>query len=207
MPDRTGMLAGAADPLGALPGGWIFGIGRDGELEDYAERVIGLSDAELAAWLDARSEQDLADLVNAMDGSDRTRLLSFLAANAPTLMLPKLISAIPELNPSPGAGVGWGFPGGSSSLYSTDPDHQWIGDANQNDVGDCWFLSTLAGVVQNDSSWVSEHVVPNDNGTVTVYLYDDDGNRVPVTVPRSYLPMTDRTCTGRVTCVATWTVL
>lgn len=63
----------------------------------------------------------------------------------------------------------------------------WM-DVNQQGYGDCWMLANLLAVVHEDPSWPAEHVVDNGDGTVTVTLYDHDGNPREVTVTDD-LPM------------------
>lgn len=180
-PEREGLLVTSASPLGPLPDGGFMGWGRDGELRDYAERLMGLSPEDLARWLDHHGPEDLAALAAVLDDEARQRLITYLLTTAPALLLPKVLAGVPEAVPHPGDGVGWELPG--APLYPEDVEgHDWLQDINQRGYGDCWYLATLAGIVQRDPGWVQENVVMNDNGTVTVYLYDDDGNRIPVTV-------------------------
>ena len=64
------------------------------------------------------------------------------------------------------------------------PHEPSIEDVNQGKLGDCWFMATLAAVVENDPSFIKKSM--KDNGaTVTVRLFDDSGSAVFITVDKS----------------------
>ncbi|MBP3198698.1 MAG: hypothetical protein J6N21_17075 [Butyrivibrio sp.] len=64
------------------------------------------------------------------------------------------------------------------------PHEPSIEDINQGNLGDCWFMSTLAAVVENDPSFIKKSM--KDNGdTVTVRLFDNKGSAVYITVDKS----------------------
>ena len=166
-------------PLGEIPEGfWL-------ERNKYIEDLMELSDDELNDWLASTSREEIERLFDGLDQPMRAILLDRLMRDADPLLLPKIVDAVPGAQPNPGDGAGWTTPGsgGDLPIFPEDVEgHDWMNDINQGSYGDCWYLATLAGVVDEDPDWVQNHVVPNANGTVTVYLYDDKGNRVPVTV-------------------------
>lgn len=51
------------------------------------------------------------------------------------------------------------------------PHPPCIQDVVQGDLGDCYFLSALASVVENDPSFIQKSMRENPDGTVTVRLY------------------------------------
>lgn len=69
-----------------------------------------------------------------------------------------------------------------------DPDVE--ADIAMGQVGDCWFMASLAAVTEQDPDFPREHIRQNPNGTYTVTLYDKSGKPVEVTVDNK-LPMDD----------------
>lgn len=69
-------------------------------------------------------------------------------------------------------------------LPPADIDAATIEDINQGEIGDCWFLASIAAEMTADPDFVKKHMVANDNGTYTVTFYKD-GKPVRVTVDSS----------------------
>ena len=65
-------------------------------------------------------------------------------------------------------------------LFGDDPSHL---DVDQGMVGDCWMQAKMAALMlDGTSTWAQDHVRENANGTITVTMYDDDGNPHDVVV-------------------------
>ncbi len=67
----------------------------------------------------------------------------------------------------------------SQALYGGRDQQPSPDDVRQGALGDCWFLSALAGVAQNDPAAVRRMVRSNPDGTFTISFPGRD----PVTVP------------------------
>ncbi|MFI0896977.1 C2 family cysteine protease [Streptomyces sp. NPDC020983] len=63
-------------------------------------------------------------------------------------------------------------------------------DISMGQVGDCWFMASLAAVTEQDPDFPRRHIRENPNGTYTVTLYDKSGKPVEVTVDNK-MPMND----------------
>ncbi|MGY2873407.1 hypothetical protein ACVW00_000597 [Marmoricola sp. URHA0025 HA25] len=71
-----------------------------------------------------------------------------------------------------------------AELPPADIDAATVEDINQGEIGDCWFLASIAAEMTGDPDFVRNHMVANDNGTYTVTFYKD-GKPVEVTVDSS----------------------
>lgn len=170
-------------------GSFEFNGNRD-ELQQIAEVIAGLSPAERDAFLAQLSDEDLrtwrqylrgtSDVLWNADGLPRwdrldldTSLLSAVSGET----VNRLTEAWPQLQPTPPDGSEYAKPGGPPD----DGTRNWQ-DINQGGVGDCWALATLAGQGKNAPSFYDQMLQQNANGTVSVRLYDDEGNAHRVTV-------------------------
>lgn len=52
----------------------------------------------------------------------------------------------------------------------------------QGEIGDCWFLAPLAGVVERDPDFIRRHMHQNSDGSWSVKMYGEDGNPIIYTV-------------------------
>ena len=78
----------------------------------------------------------------------------------------------------------WGDPP-PGGLFRLDGDGNPIvsaGDVDQGMVGNCWMQAKMAALAQEHPDWVTEHIWQNANGTISVKMYDDDGNPHVVTI-------------------------
>ena len=57
-----------------------------------------------------------------------------------------------------------------------------IGDINQGGYGDCFFLAGLAGLAQNDPSFVESAIISDANGIYSVRFFDSSGQANWVTI-------------------------
>ncbi len=64
------------------------------------------------------------------------------------------------------------------------PHPPCIQDVEQGGLGDCYFMASLAALVENDPQFIRKNLRDNGNGTVTVRLYDD-GNPFYVNVEKT----------------------
>ncbi len=169
--------------------------------EELSLLVSLLTPDQIAAW-DARLKA-VQSLENRLPGKDGPwlRLDAFhdiLSKVSPDLVM-KVVAAVPDLNPGfthtdgyieghapqrddPASGWHWGDPTGP--LFGTDD-----GDATNNylniqqgSFGDCWMITNIIAATQKNPNLPGEHVSENANGTVTVVVYDKDGNPHDVTV-------------------------
>lgn len=73
-------------------------------------------------------------------------------------------------------------------LFGDDPSHL---DVDQGMVGDCWMQAKMAALMLGGgSTWAQDHVRQNANGTITVTMYDENGNPHDVVVTNR-LPLDD----------------
>jgi hypothetical protein len=90
------------------------------------------------------------------------------------------------VNPQTGqsaAGLHYGLP--------TDPlfTNKDLGDdIYQGKLGDCWFIASLTATAQTDPDFIREGIKENPNGTVSVRIWDKDGNQRWVTMDKE-LPL------------------
>jgi len=168
--------------------------GLDPAAVDYL--LLGLSDQELER-LDAMASHTSDSGWNPWDhnGLDHWDLIDFhslFLAGASAEGLRRLVNNWDSIEPSfdttdtvvhDGTELRLGEPGGE--LWPLDEDGNPIIDAsqmNQGNLNDCWFIASVTASTQQDSSFVLDHLRRNPNGTVTVTLYDGDGNPHQVTV-------------------------
>ena len=184
--------------------------GNSADLDALAERLSELTPEERAAWVASLSDDELASLQKSMaeDGegwfgaggnTDRSRraLLDEILRDAHPDDVERISEAFPSLHPD-----GRGGGDAAQGTYDVNPDGtisptgevvpedaSWR-DVDQGSYGDCVSLATLGMMMKNDPGWAAEHVQDNGNGTVTVTLYDENGDPEPITMPKE-LPATD----------------
>ncbi len=157
----------------------------------------GLSPTELNIVLSEVPAEQLAEYnelltmtnvfaVMGVSREERTAHLSDLFANVGRNNIDKFMDAFPGVQPDFSNGEGldgseeWGMPPDDQPMFNDDtvsPD-----DINQGDFNDCWFLAPLASLAQTNPDFIREGIRENDNGTVSVRLWDADGNMQWVTV-------------------------
>jgi len=156
--------------------------------------LLGLSDAELA-----RLDQLVTDTSdsgwkpwdhNGLEHWDLIDFHSFFLAGASTEGLHRLQASWPSIEPEflnvnvyeedGDTPPSWGdF---DMELFGDNPSHL---DVDQGMVGDCWMQAKMAALMlDGTSTWAQDHVRENANGTITVTMYDDDGNPHDVTITR-----------------------
>ncbi len=195
-------VAGALSSIDDLLGQDDFGMnGNRDDLERMLDALremgpggsefllLGLSDDELD-----RLEQlttDTGDSMSPFDhnGLDHWGLIDFHAlflGGASATQLQRLMEYWPSIEPDLGSAgedddknLHWGDPP-DLDLFTYDSDGNATaghGDVDQGGLGDCWMMAKMAALEQAvDSTWATDHVQVNPNGTITVTMYDDDGN-------------------------------
>lgn len=81
--------------------------------------------------------------------------------------------------------VGWDPVTGQPLFASPDGSEGSIhpNDIDQQSLGDCYFVSSLAGIANHDPDMIRDAIVDNGDGTYTVTLYEEvDGELQPVEV-------------------------
>lgn len=184
--------------------------GNSRDLDALADRLAELTPEERAAFVASLSDGELRALQSVMADAgegwwgmggntdpSRRALLDELLRDAHPEDVQRLSEAFPQLHPDGRAGGD-----GAQGTYDVDPDGMttppgevvpedasWK-NIDQGDYGDCVSLATLGMVMQDDPNWAAEHVQDNGNGTVTVVLYDENGDPEHITMPKE-LPTTD----------------
>ncbi|MFF9097225.1 C2 family cysteine protease [Streptomyces sp. NPDC014802] len=184
--------------------------GNRDDLEKISGELDGLTAGELDALMTKASPKDLAfynqlltntddSLLNPFDENglpeDRRRdTLSRMLAKISPENVPKFQAAFPGMQPTftnTGAyedggndqngqsnnGIHWATPGDPLFKDGVSAD-----DINQHQFGDCWYVASLAGLAQKDPKFVQDGIKQNPNGTVSVRVWDKDGNYQWVTM-------------------------
>jgi len=141
--------------------------------------VGSLSDDQLKAWDDALHGQVLGMPI--VPEAARLQLANDLFSRLGEEQRIRITASMPTLQP-PLDDDHRGHPLGM--LPPADIDGAKLEDINQGELGDCWFLASIAAEMRVDPAFVRKHMVANDNGTYTVTFYRD-GKPVQVTVDGS----------------------
>ncbi len=175
----------------------LKGLGDEGAGVDYI--LQGLDDDELER-LEELTTDDGFNLIggNGLEHWDLIDFHNILLSGATEDQVDRISDTMPSINPdmtgvdgkqdyvdnnNDGDPLVWGDPG-NRDLYQ-DSDGNDATDASgvdQGQVGDCWLMAKMGALANDDPNWVQNHVQQNDNGTITVTLYDDDGNPHRVTM-------------------------
>ncbi|MEU0245999.1 C2 family cysteine protease [Streptomyces sp. NPDC006235] len=184
--------------------------GNRDDLEKISGELDGLTSAELDALTAKASPKDLAfynQLITNTDDSgwnpfDENGLPEDKRRNTLSLMLSKVspenvgkfTAAFPGVQPTftntdayesggnsqngqTNNGIHWALP--SDPLFN---DGVSADDVNQNQFGDCWYVASLAGLAQKNPAFIQEGIKQNPNGTVSVRVWDKEGNHQWVTM-------------------------
>jgi Calpain family cysteine protease len=191
-------VMGALSDIDKLLDGEIFGDDGPllqqllGDLKEMAPGsfdfiVLGLSDDKL------RRLDEMATSDNPLLGLGHWGTIDFhslFLANGNTATLCRLQDNWPSIEPDM-SGVDavadgdmpmphWGDPP-PGGLFGDDGVPS-AADVDQGMVGNCWMQAKMAALAQEHPDWVTDHIRQNANGTITVTMYDDDGNAHLVTV-------------------------
>lgn len=188
-----------------------FGVNGDqDDLIEVANRLGGLNSAELDALFTKASPADLAlynKLItdtgdsgwnpfdsNGLPADVRRDTLSSMLGRIGPENLAKFTDAFPGVNPSftdtqayknggnpqngqNNSGITWRAP--TDPLFNGDVSAD---DINQRQFGDCWYVASLAAVAMKDPEFIKGGIKQNPNGTVSVRIWDKDGNQRWVTM-------------------------
>lgn len=170
-----------------------------------------LSDVDLAALGEmARNTDDSGWSPwdhNGLDRPERFALFGSILSQVSPSRISRVVEAFPELNPgfdsTDGSldrnsqtgettdGLHYGDPDGT--LWPLDADGNPVVDAdgaNQGSLGDCWFIASMLSAQGADPDFIPDHMQQNPNGTISVQMYDDDGDPHWTTVTQD-LPLNE----------------
>lgn len=166
--------------------------------------VDELSDDELSELGDMVNDTDDSGWKwwdhNGLERWERLDFYGIFLSQVSPSRLDRIAEAFPGVNPSftstdtyldgensqTGEGtsdIDWGVPPGQ--VFQIGPDGKPLVDAsqmNQGSFGDCWFIASVTAAQQQHPDFIPTHMRQNANGTVSVKMYDDDGNEHWVTV-------------------------
>lgn len=89
------------------------------------------------------------------------------------------VSAATDPDPRPSAHSGKYVPAPAITLTDRDLKADQI---YQGAIGDCWFVASLAAVVERDPDFIRRHMHQNGDGSWTVTMYGEDGKPIQYTV-------------------------
>jgi hypothetical protein len=193
--------------------------GNRDDLRDVAGKLKGLTSAELDMFLNAAPPEQLTGLKNQMENTkgggfpffgdnglpvgERVDFAGVLLSKAALPNQGKLQTAFPWLQPGFEStdvyldqynaqtgkttnGMHYGLP--SDPLFTDKPLGE---DVSQGQLGDCWYIASLTATAQRDPDFIRSGIKENPNGTISVRVWDGDGNQRWVTMNRE-LPLDDQ---------------
>ncbi|MDQ0800256.1 C2 family cysteine protease [Arthrobacter sp. SLBN-112] len=190
--------------VSAAASGGNFLAGNDAEVNGLREALAALKPAQLNQLLASLSDDELRDLGAGAAGDgkgwfnsegttpfERQQLLDQLLSKASADQVHRLKDLIPWAQPNGTAMGDAARPGGpdpSTTNQWMQPAGPVIGerpsanDIRQGQYGDCVVLAAAGALIDSNSGWAREHVTDNGNGTVSVLLFDKNGQEQWVTV-------------------------
>jgi hypothetical protein len=165
----------------------IRALRPEGDVGALLKRLLAASTLELREIIERLSDAELASLGKILSGYRgwaRTDLFSRLLAGLPADQLERVSDAWPWLEPVLNAESFPAFCRMRSDHGALGLDQISAGDIHQASVGDCWFLANLMAIADRDPDFIRNHIRVNDNGTVSVLLYDKKSQGHWVTVTR-----------------------
>lgn len=188
----------------AAASGGNFLAGNDADVNRLREALTALKPAQLDQLLATLSDDELRQLGSGAAGDgkgwfnregttpfERQQLLDQLLSKASAAQVDRLKDLIPWAQPDGTAMGDAARPGGPDPGATSrwmEPRFPVIGerpgpdDIRQGRYGDCVVLAAAGAMVNADSGWAREHVTDNGNGTVSVLLFDKNGQEQWVTV-------------------------
>lgn len=205
LPGKDGGFNGNRDDIGA-----VQQLVDSLNPEELDKVVDGLSDDDLKRLGDVVRDTDDSGWSpfdhNGLERPERFEFFSSFLSRVSPSRIPPIVKAFPEVNPgfdttdaalegqnpqtgAPGDGLHYGTPPGQ--LWRVGPDGKPAPDASdsaQGVFGDCWFIASMMSAQAADKSFISDHMQQNPNGTISVKMYDKDGDAHWTTVTKE-LPL------------------
>jgi uncharacterized protein YukE len=183
-----------------------FFEGNDRDVNELREALSALKPGQLDQLLASLTDDELRSLASgaAAGGTglfnwegttpfERQQLLDQLLSKASPDQVDRLTALIPWSQPNGEAMGDAARPGGadpSTTNQWMEPTAPVIGeqpskdDIRQGQYGDCVVLAAAGAMINADPGWAQDHVTDNGNGTVSVLLFDKNGQEQWVTVTR-----------------------
>jgi Calpain family cysteine protease len=163
--------------------------------DEIAEILEGLDAAEFNAVMANLSDDELTELFAGMgqgfwgeDEDDRRAFFNSIAQKASPETLERIMALTDDLDPRFDDVEHDGLDdtdyedlAGNLFLRGDDDNDIHPNDIDQQGLGDCYLLASLAEIAQQNPELIRDIVRPNDNGTFTVTFYDD-GDPVEIVV-------------------------
>lgn len=185
--------------------------------EELDNVVDGLSDEELKRLGDmVRSTGDSGWTPfdhNGLDRPERFEFFSGFLSRVSPSRIGRIVKAFPEVNPGfdstdsaldqnaqtgeSGVGMQYGDPSGK--VWAVDRDGNPVvkaSDGEQGSFGDCWFIAAMLSAQGADKNFIPNHMAVNPNGTISVKMYDKDGDPHWTTVTKELPLKSDGTPAG-----------
>lgn len=178
--------------------------GNDTDVNELRDALAALKPAQVDQFLKTLSDDELKQLAegSASGGKglfnwegttafEKHQFLDQLLSKASSGQVDRLKELIPWAQPNGEAMGDAARPGGGRGSTTNDwldPTAPVIGqhpskdDIRQTGYGDCVVLSAAGAMINSDSGWANSHVSDNGNGTVSVKLFDPQGQEQWVTV-------------------------
>ncbi len=181
-----------------------FFEGNDRDVNELREALSALTPGQVDQLLMSLTDEQLQALAGgaAAGGTglfnwegttpfERQQLLDQLLSKASPDQVDRLTALIPWSQPNGEAMGDAARPGGadpSTTNQWMEPTAPVIGerpsrdDIRQGQYGDCVVLAAAGAMINADPGWAQAHVTDNGNGTVSVLLFDKNGQEQWVTV-------------------------
>ena len=170
---------------------------------DIADILEGLDPAEFNAVIANLDDDELERILAGMgqgffgtDEDDRRAFFNAIAQKASPETLERLMELSEDLDPRFDDVENDGLDetdyedlAGDLFLKGEDDNAIHPSDIDQQGLGDCYLLASLAEIAQQNPELIRDIIRPNDNGTFTVTFYDD-GEPVEIVVG-PHIPATD----------------
>ncbi|ESQ04731.1 MULTISPECIES: C2 family cysteine protease [Streptomyces] len=184
--------------------------GNRDDLERIAAELDGLTAAELDVFFSKSSPEELAfynELLtdtgdsgwnpfdrNGLPEAERRETLSLMLSRISPQNVARFQTAFPGMQPT-FTNTGAYEEGGNNQNGQTNNGIHWApptdplfrdgvsaDDVSQNQFGDCWYVASLAGLSQQNPRFIEEGIKENPNGTVSVRVWDKEGDHQWVTM-------------------------
>ena len=170
---------------------------------DIADVLEGLDPAEFNAVIANLDDDELERILSGMgqgffgtDEDDRRAFFNAIAEKASPETLERLMALSEDLDPRFDDVQNDGlddtdYEDLAGDLFIRGDDDHAIhpSDIDQQGLGDCYLLASLAEIAQQNPELIRDIIRPNDNGTFTVTFYDD-GDPVEIVVG-PHIPATE----------------